>query len=176
MAKTGAEAWRRPWENLPGVAVWSNRKRYGLHRLFASHKGRLPADLLPPRNAIKLAPHDLVRTDLPSHGCRTTIAWAKRAFSPLTHGSNCSRGKSSKCFPSVLSIPASEHSCRRFFSRAGGERWIVRSQYPVHLNDGSEPQPDLALVRTPGRFLPPPSSGACGYFLARRGRGQLRAL
>jgi len=33
------------------------------------------------------------------------------------------------------------------FSRAGGERWIVRSQYPVHLNDGSEPQPDLALVK-----------------------------
>ncbi len=33
------------------------------------------------------------------------------------------------------------------FGRAGGERWIVRSQYPVHLNDGSEPQPDLALVK-----------------------------
>ena len=33
------------------------------------------------------------------------------------------------------------------FSRAGGERWHVRSQYPVRLNDGSEPQPDLALVK-----------------------------
>ena len=33
------------------------------------------------------------------------------------------------------------------FTRAGGDRWIVRSQYPIHLNDGSEPQPDLALVK-----------------------------
>ena len=27
------------------------------------------------------------------------------------------------------------------------DRWIVRCQYPVRLNDGSEPLPDLALVR-----------------------------
>ena len=33
------------------------------------------------------------------------------------------------------------------FSKAGGDRWQVRSQYPVRLNDGSEPQPDLALVK-----------------------------
>ena len=33
------------------------------------------------------------------------------------------------------------------FTKAGGDRWIVRSQYPVHLDDGSEPQPDLALVK-----------------------------
>ena len=33
-----------------------------------------------------------------------------------------------------------------FFSAAKG-RWIVRVQNPVHLNDGSEPVPDLTLVR-----------------------------
>lgn len=33
------------------------------------------------------------------------------------------------------------------FTKAGGERWIVRTQYPIHLDDGSEPQPDLALVK-----------------------------
>ncbi len=33
------------------------------------------------------------------------------------------------------------------FTMAGGDRWIVRSQYPVRLGDGSEPQPDLALVK-----------------------------
>ncbi len=33
------------------------------------------------------------------------------------------------------------------FSKAGGDRWIVRCQYPIHLDDGSEPQPDLALVK-----------------------------
>ena len=32
------------------------------------------------------------------------------------------------------------------FSNAAKGRWIVRNQYPVRLNDGSEPQPDLALV------------------------------
>ncbi len=34
------------------------------------------------------------------------------------------------------------------FAKTGGERWVVRSQYPIRLNDGSEPQPDLALVKT----------------------------
>ena len=33
------------------------------------------------------------------------------------------------------------------FTKVGGDRWIVRSQYPIHLDDGSEPQPDLALVK-----------------------------
>lgn len=33
------------------------------------------------------------------------------------------------------------------FTKAGGERWIVRTQYPIHLDDDSEPQPDLALVK-----------------------------
>ena len=33
------------------------------------------------------------------------------------------------------------------FSNAAKGRWIVRNQYPVRLNDGSEPQPDLALVQ-----------------------------
>jgi Uma2 family endonuclease len=33
------------------------------------------------------------------------------------------------------------------FAKVGGERWIVRSQYPVRLDDGSEPLPDLALVK-----------------------------
>lgn len=33
------------------------------------------------------------------------------------------------------------------FVRAGGERWIVRSQNPVHLSARSEPQPDIALVK-----------------------------
>lgn len=36
----------------------------------------------------------------------------------------------------------------RLFERLPNpDRWLVRSQYPVRLNDGSEPQPDLALVR-----------------------------
>ena len=30
---------------------------------------------------------------------------------------------------------------------AGGGRWIVRTQLPVHLSNGSEPQPDLVLVK-----------------------------
>ena len=33
------------------------------------------------------------------------------------------------------------------FMKVGGDRWTVRSQYPVRLNDGSEPQPDIALVK-----------------------------
>ena len=33
------------------------------------------------------------------------------------------------------------------FTLAGGERWIVRTRLPVHLSNGSEPQPDLALVK-----------------------------
>lgn len=33
-----------------------------------------------------------------------------------------------------------------FFSASKG-RWIVRVQNPVHLNDGSEPVPDLTLVK-----------------------------
>lgn len=31
--------------------------------------------------------------------------------------------------------------------KLGGDRWSVRSQYPVRLNDGSEPQPDIALIK-----------------------------
>ena len=31
--------------------------------------------------------------------------------------------------------------------RMGGERWIVRTQNPVRLDDGSEPVPDLVLVK-----------------------------
>ena len=38
------------------------------------------------------------------------------------------------------------------FTKAGGDRWIVRSQYPVRLSDGSEPQPDLALVKPRADF------------------------
>ena len=34
------------------------------------------------------------------------------------------------------------------FAKAGSDRWLVRSQYPIRLDDGSEPQPDLALVKT----------------------------
>lgn len=34
-----------------------------------------------------------------------------------------------------------------FFFGAAKGRWIVRSQNPVHLNDGSEPLPDLTLVK-----------------------------
>ena len=33
-----------------------------------------------------------------------------------------------------------------FFSAAAG-RWMVRVQNPIHLNNGSEPMPDLALVQ-----------------------------
>lgn len=31
--------------------------------------------------------------------------------------------------------------------KAADERWFVRVQNPVHLNDGSEPVPDFALVK-----------------------------
>ncbi len=33
------------------------------------------------------------------------------------------------------------------FARLGGDRWIVCAQNPVHVNDGSEPQPDFVLLR-----------------------------
>lgn len=33
------------------------------------------------------------------------------------------------------------------FARAGGLRWIVRSQYPIRLSARSEPQPNIALVK-----------------------------
>lgn len=33
------------------------------------------------------------------------------------------------------------------FAMAGGVRWHVRSQYPIHLSARSEPQPDIALVK-----------------------------
>ncbi len=33
------------------------------------------------------------------------------------------------------------------FSGVAAGRWRVRVQYPVHLNSGSEPVPDLALVK-----------------------------
>jgi len=35
----------------------------------------------------------------------------------------------------------------RFFSSAAKDRWIVTVQNPVHLDDHSEPQPDLMLVK-----------------------------
>lgn len=34
-----------------------------------------------------------------------------------------------------------------FFFAAAGGRWLVRVQSPVHLDDGSEPIPDFALVK-----------------------------
>ena len=37
--------------------------------------------------------------------------------------------------------------CTRLFSRLVGERAILQVQNPIHLNDDSEPQPDLALLR-----------------------------
>ena len=36
--------------------------------------------------------------------------------------------------------------------RMGGERWIVRTQNPIRLDDGSEPVPDLALVKPSADF------------------------
>ncbi len=38
------------------------------------------------------------------------------------------------------------------FTKVGGDRWIVRIRYPIHLDDGSEPQPDLALVKPRNDF------------------------
>jgi len=35
----------------------------------------------------------------------------------------------------------------RFFSKLAGERWVVAAQDPVHLDDHSEPQPDLMLLK-----------------------------
>ena len=55
-------------------------------------------------------------------------------------------GKSSICFPSVLFTPASERgfTC---FARPRMDAGSFASQYPIRLNDGSEPVPDLALVK-----------------------------
>ena len=39
----------------------------------------------------------------------------------------------------ALSIP--------LFSRLAGDRFILQIQNPVHLDDGSEPQPDIMLIR-----------------------------
>ena len=35
----------------------------------------------------------------------------------------------------------------RLFALKANERWIVSTQDPIHLDDHSEPQPDVALVR-----------------------------
>ena len=35
----------------------------------------------------------------------------------------------------------------RFFTLKAGERWIVSTQDPVRLDDHSEPEPDLALLK-----------------------------
>ena len=35
----------------------------------------------------------------------------------------------------------------RLFTLKAAERWIVSAQDPVHLDDQSEPQPDLALLK-----------------------------
>ena len=35
----------------------------------------------------------------------------------------------------------------RLFTFQAGERWIVSAQDPIHLDDHSEPQPDLALLK-----------------------------
>lgn len=39
----------------------------------------------------------------------------------------------------ALSIP--------LFSRLAGDRFILQIQNPIHLDDGSEPQPDIMLIR-----------------------------
>ena len=33
------------------------------------------------------------------------------------------------------------------FSRYAGDRFLIRIQNPIHLDDGSEPQPDISLLR-----------------------------
>ena len=59
----------------------------------------------------------------------------------------------------------------RFFNRHFGDRMIVRAQNPIRLNDLSEPQPDIALLRwrddfyrhahpTPASRRPAPTRGS----------------
>jgi Uma2 family endonuclease len=38
-------------------------------------------------------------------------------------------------------------SLEQYFWQLSNGRWIVRSQYPIRLNNSSEPQPDIALVK-----------------------------
>ena len=45
-----------------------------------------------------------------------------------------------------------ETRLQMLFAEAAKGRWIVRVQNPVHLNDGSEPVPDVALVKPRSDF------------------------
>lgn len=51
------------------------------------------------------------------------------------------------------------------FSQTDGQRWIVRRQYPIRLNDGSEPQPDVALVKPRDDFYTENHPGPADVFL-----------
>ena len=41
----------------------------------------------------------------------------------------------------------------RLFNRHVGDRWFVSSQYPVRLDNESEPQPDLMLLKVSPRGI-----------------------
>jgi Uma2 family endonuclease len=52
----------------------------------------------------------------------------------------------------------------QIFTAASKGRWVISVQNPLHLDDHSEPQPDIMLLKLSADFLSPPASTTPGRF------------